>query len=74
MQQIRITRTAKLNRVLAFLKERSPLLSEVEIIKMALLNKFYQETEEIVKRQNSRGHFSNKSGKRTRSYEQNESQ
>ena len=43
MQQIRITRTADLNGVLSFLKERYPLLSEAEIIKMALSNQYYQE-------------------------------
>ncbi len=43
MQQIRLTRTSDLDSVLAFLKERYPLLSEAEIIKMALSNQFYQE-------------------------------
>jgi hypothetical protein len=45
MQQIRITRTSDLDDVLSFLKQRYPLLSEAEIIKMALSNQFYQETE-----------------------------
>jgi hypothetical protein len=45
MQQIRITRTSGCDSVLAFLKERYPLLSEAEIIKMALSNQYYQETE-----------------------------
>jgi hypothetical protein len=44
MQQIRITRTADLNSVLSFLKERYPLLSEAEIVKMALSKQYYQET------------------------------
>src|SRR5438309_2514131 len=43
MQQIRITRTADLNGVLSFLKERYPLLSEAEISKMALSKQYYQE-------------------------------
>ena len=43
MQQIRITRTANLNGVLSFLKERYPLLSEAEIIKMALSRQYYRE-------------------------------
>jgi hypothetical protein len=43
MQQIRITRTAELNRILSFLKERYVLLSEAEIIKMALSNLYYQQ-------------------------------
>jgi hypothetical protein len=45
MQQIRITRTSDLDSVLSFLKERYPLLSEAEIIKMALSNQYYQETQ-----------------------------
>jgi hypothetical protein len=57
MQQIRITRTADLNGVLLFLKERYPLLSEAEIIKMALSNQYYQETEGGAKRQNPRERF-----------------
>ena len=44
MQQIRITRTSDLDSVLTLLKERYPLLSEAEIIKMALSNQYYQET------------------------------
>ena len=43
MQQIRITRTSDLDSVLSFLKRRYPLLSEAEIIKMALSNQYYQE-------------------------------
>ena len=43
MQQIRITRTSDLDSVLSFLKSRYPLLSEAEIIKMALSNQYYQE-------------------------------
>ena len=45
MQQIRITRTSDLNSVLSFLKERYPLLSEAEIIKMALSNQYHQEAQ-----------------------------
>jgi hypothetical protein len=44
MQQIRITRTSDLDSVLTFLKDRYPLLSEAEIIKMALSNQYHQET------------------------------
>jgi hypothetical protein len=39
--QIRITRTSDLDDVLSFLKQRYPLLSEAEIIKMALSNQYY---------------------------------
>ena len=44
MHQIRITRTSDLDSILSFLKARYPLLSEAEIIKMALSNQYYQET------------------------------
>ena len=44
MHQIRITRTSDLDSILSFLKERYPLLSEAQIIKMALSNQYYQET------------------------------
>jgi hypothetical protein len=44
MHQIRITRTSDLDSILSYLKERYPLLSEAEIIKMALSNQYYQET------------------------------
>ena len=46
MQQIRITRTSDLDSVLSFLKNRYPLLSEAEIIKMALSNQYHHETNE----------------------------
>ena len=44
MHQIRLTRTSDLDSVLSFLKERYPLLSEADIIKMALSKQYYQET------------------------------
>ena len=44
MHQIRLTRTSDLDSILSFLKARYPLLSEAEIIKMALSNQYYQET------------------------------
>lgn len=46
MQQIRINRTSALDKVLSSLKERYPLLSEAEIIKMALSNQYHQEIKE----------------------------
>jgi len=46
MQQIRITRTSDLDSVLSFLKKRYPLLSEAEIIKMALSNQYHREATE----------------------------
>ena len=57
MQQIRITRTADLHGILSFLKERYPLLSEAEIIKMALANQYYQETAGGVKGQSPQERF-----------------
>ena len=45
MQQIRITRTTNLDNVLSFLKDRYPLLSEAEIIKMAFSNQYIQEAQ-----------------------------
>jgi hypothetical protein len=45
MQQIRITRTNDLDNVLSYLKRRYPLLSEAEIIKMALSNQYHRETQ-----------------------------
>jgi hypothetical protein len=44
MHQIRITRTSDLDSILSFLKARYPLLSEAEMIKMALSNQYDQET------------------------------
>lgn len=58
MQQIRLNRTADVNGVLSFLKERYPLLSEAEIIKMALSNQYYQEAEGGLKPQNPQERFS----------------
>ena len=40
MPQIRLTRTAQIDHVLSFLQEKYPLLSEAEIIKMVLSEKF----------------------------------
>ena len=48
MQQIRITRTSELDNVLSSLKERYPLLSEAEIVKMALSRQYYQETRQEI--------------------------
>ena len=44
MHQIRLTRTSDLDSILSFLKARYPLLSEAEIIEMALSNQYDQET------------------------------
>jgi hypothetical protein len=44
MSQIRLSRTAEIDEVLSYLRERYPLLSEAEIIKMVLSEK-YRETQ-----------------------------
>jgi hypothetical protein len=44
MSQIRLSRTAEIDEVLSFLRERYPLLTEAEIIKMVLSEK-YRETQ-----------------------------
>jgi len=45
MQQIRITRTPELDKVLASLREKYRLLSEAEIIKVVLSDRYYKENE-----------------------------
>lgn len=44
--QIRLTRTSDVNRVLAFLRTKYQLLSEADIIKVALSEKYVKEKEE----------------------------
>lgn len=44
--QIRLTRTPDINKVLAFLRSKYRLLSEAEIIKVALSEKYNQEVKE----------------------------
>lgn len=54
MQQshIRIARTPDVNRVLSYLREKLSLLSEAEIIKLALSEKYAKEQEDIERQQN----------------------
>lgn len=47
MQQIRITRTPELDKVLASLKRKYRLLSEAEIIKAVLSDRYYKEIQEF---------------------------
>lgn len=56
MQQshIRIARTPDVNKVLSYLREKLSLLSEAEIIKLALSEKYAKEQEDIEKQQNLR--------------------
>ncbi len=49
--QIRLTRTPDINKVLSFLRSKYQLLSEADIIKLALSEKFNKEQEEIEKEQ-----------------------
>lgn len=43
MSQIRLTRTPDINKVLAYLREQYQLLSEADIIKIALSEKYQKE-------------------------------
>lgn len=47
MPQIRINKTSELEHVLAFLKSKYHLLSEAEIIKVALAEKYNKEREDL---------------------------
>ena len=51
MQQIRLTKTSELEKVLSYLRDRYRLLSEAEIIKLALSEKYYREVEPKKKEQ-----------------------
>jgi len=46
MQQIRLTKTNELEKVLSYLRNKYRLLSEAEIIKVALSEKYYKEMAE----------------------------
>lgn len=46
MQQVRLTKTPEIEKVLSFLSEKYRLLSESEIIKVALSEKYNNEIEE----------------------------
>ena len=48
MQQIRLTKTPEIEKVLAFLQRKYHLLSEAEVIKVALSEKYHKEKEETV--------------------------
>ena len=49
MPQIRLTKTPELKEVLSFLQRKYPVMSEAEIIKMALSEKYNQENQEVEK-------------------------
>ena len=50
MQQIRITKTPEIQKVLSFLKRRYHLLSEAEIVKVVLSEKYEEEDKEFRER------------------------
>ncbi len=54
MQQIRLTKTTELEKVLSYLKNKYRLLSEAEIIKLALSEKYDKEIEPIENEQKLR--------------------
>lgn len=49
MPQIRLNKTSEIQKVLSFLQARYRLLSEAEIIKMLLSERYYQERQETEK-------------------------
>lgn len=51
MNQIRLNKTPQIEKVLSFLKNKYHLLSEAEIIKVALSEKYLKEAEAIEKEQ-----------------------
>ncbi len=49
LSQIRLARTSDINKVLAYLRQKYQLLSEAEIIKLALSEKYTKEQEQNLK-------------------------
>jgi len=49
MQQVRLTKTAELEKVLSYLKDKYRLLSEAEIIKLALSEKYHRDLKPMEK-------------------------
>ncbi|MEK7517797.1 MAG: hypothetical protein AAB583_04565 [Patescibacteria group bacterium] len=47
MQQIRLTKTQELEKVLSYLKDKYSLLSEAEIIKLALSEKYHRDLKPV---------------------------
>ncbi len=47
MLQVRLSKTQDINNALSFLQRRYPLMSEAEILKMALSEKYYKDSQEI---------------------------
>lgn len=57
MSQVRLNRTPEIEKVLAFLQRKYKLLSEAEIIKVALSEKYSKELEDDVEVRNSYNRF-----------------
>lgn len=55
MQQVRLTKTEELERVLSYLKNKYRLLSEAEIIKLALSEKYNRDLKPVEKEESEEG-------------------
>jgi hypothetical protein len=53
MQQIRLTKTSELEKVLSYLRDRYRLLSEAEIIKLALSEKYQRDLKPMEKEEDA---------------------
>lgn len=51
LQQVRLSKTQEINHALSFLQRKYPLMSEAEIIKMALSEKYQKEKEEAMEKE-----------------------
>lgn len=49
-QQVRLSKTQEISHALSFLQRKYPLMSEAEIVKMALSEKYYKEKEEAMEK------------------------
>jgi len=66
MNQIRLQKTPEIEKVLEYLKDKYRLLSEAEIIKVALSEKYFNESKETLKEQDIRNAYTSlmQSGKK----------
>src|SRR2546421_8933129 len=56
MSQIRLTRTEEIDTVLSYLRGRYPLMSEAEIIKMVLSEKYQEKVKEVMEKEQQLTH------------------
>jgi hypothetical protein len=56
MSQIRLTRTEEIDNVLSYLRGRYPLMSEAEIIKMVLSEKYQEKVKEVMEKEQQLTH------------------